>query len=180
MTQRPLATMPIKVKVEGKNRALSLAKGEGAWDRYYEIEVTVENGRQLRPAVSIDWSRQAFFRPVRLQLECNEPITAIGFSECRNGIEPYDRVGPCGGCFFLWTDLTDGGQKTVFVDNWGHSREDGYHFALWFGDADRGPIDPQIYNEGVIRDPEEGRRRRDVLRWLFWRLVEWLRGRERF
>jgi hypothetical protein len=75
----------------------------------------------------------------------------------------------------LRNNLASGKETTAFIENWGHTRKDGYHLNISFGSGL--VFDPQIYNEGVIHDPDDGRRREGWLLRLLLRLVAWLRRR---
>jgi hypothetical protein len=112
-----------------------------------------------KPVVYVRWHRKLPC-PVVFELRSTEPITGVGFAGCyctdkdgKSKIELYKRKGPCGGNFFLLTDLTEGGATTVEVENWGHNRDDGYVLNLGFGKDGKDIFDPQIYNEGELPPP---------------------------
>lgn len=125
-----------------------------------------------KPVVYVRWHPK-LPHPVVFEFQANEPITGVGFANCyctdengRKEVELYTRIGPCGGSFFLRTDLTQGGSKTVEVENWGHNRKNGYVLNLDFSGT---VFDPQIYNEGELPPPHEWKSAGCL--GLLWRLV---------
>jgi hypothetical protein len=164
------ASIVIKV-ARGKDGRPFIYKPEeaGFWSDIYSV---IENPAG-RPVIFVKYPPGP--PSVVLQLECeNDVITGVGFSECCESVELYTE-GPCGGCFFLRNNLASGKETTAFIENWGHTRKDGYHLNISFGSGL--VFDPQIYNEGVIHDPDDGRRREGWLLRLLLRLVAWLRRR---
>jgi len=116
------------------------------------------NPGDQKPVVYVRWHPK-LPHPAVFEFRAQEPITGVGFAGCyctdENGkekIELYTRIGPCGGTFFLRTDLTRGGATTVEVENWGHNRAAGYVLNL---ELNGQIFDPQIYNEGELPPPHE-------------------------
>lgn len=129
----------------------------GNWANHYDIGYD-----EAQVVVTVKWGGR-LFQPVYLEFLCvDQKITGVGFSECSDGIEKYQTPGPCGGCFFLRTDLRAGSNLAI-VENWGHQRENKmpYHFGLWLknGQIHSKKFDPQIYNDGTIHQPPPRRKK---------------------
>ena len=116
-------------------------------------DVRLEEGAFV---VQVTWGADGPTCPCYLEFYCSfDTIVGVGFSESKRKIEQYTKRGPCGGCFFLVSDIT-GDSQSVVVENWGHQRKKNkpYHFAVWLQSGKAGlEFDPQIYNDGVIHDP---------------------------
>jgi hypothetical protein len=143
-----------KTKTRDATKSFILKKpdAEGKLATFYDVELS--DGRF---SVLVNWGPDGPPFPAYLEIHCSfDNIVGVGFSECGKDIEQYTRRGPCGGCFFLVSDIT-GSSNSVIVENWGHQRKKKkpYHFAVWLqsGKIKRKKFDPQIYNDGVIHDP---------------------------
>lgn len=111
--------------------------------------------------------------PVYLRFSARFPITAVGFLPAadESPIHPFDRKGPCGGCFSLESDIDPESRVTPLIRDDGPGTEPpaAYRFRLWFDEGEEGEgrgvsLDPQIYNEGVGRWPPWRRWRRRLRR----------------
>ncbi|HEV7505257.1 MAG TPA: hypothetical protein VGS07_10125 [Thermoanaerobaculia bacterium] len=133
----------------GSAYVLHKPEDEGRWMNHYDV---APDG-----VVQVTWNMDGPPRPSYIEFYCSfDSITGVGFSECKKSIERYTLKGPCGGCFFLSSDIP-AEAISVIVENWGHQRRKNkrYHFALWLGSRKISfKFDPQIYNDGVIHDPD--------------------------
>jgi len=167
----PIFDETLVVKVQNVFNATFFSKPE---DAVYSDLYSVSQDKDGTTVVTVKWEEGVPRQPRCLHFAAYDKITAIGFSECCGRIEQYTLRGPCGGNFFLLEDLSG---NEAFVENWGHSRKGGYHFALWIGQK-RIEIDPRIYNQGELPPQDGGQRKGGFLRFLrrLWRLLTgWLR-----
>ena len=156
-----------------KNGKVTIYKPSGDAAGALSDDYNVFQNAEGKPEIYVRW-HQKLPRPVIFEFSSNEPITSMGFAGCAcdGEIEQYTRKGPCGGNFFLRTDLSRGGMKKVEVENWGHNRGHGYVLKFGVGNT---TFDPQIYNEGELPPPHEEPKLGGCLSVLGLLFTGWLR-----